>query len=109
MNRSRGLKSGWASGWASAGKAWCPVALLTVKQAAERLSLNPATVYALCASRKLPHARIGVGRGTIRIREEDLDAFLERATVRPGPPAAPSSPKAGPKPPPVTLKNLSLS
>lgn len=53
----------------------------TVKQAAERLHVSIATVYQLCAERKLAHHRIGVGRGTIRISEEDLTAFLESCKV----------------------------
>jgi excisionase family DNA binding protein len=73
------------------------LALLTVQQAAERLNVRPSTVYALCAGRKLPHARLGVGRGTIRIDEADLEDYLRSATVRPGEQAAPEPAACGEK------------
>ncbi len=57
------------------------MALLSVKQAAERLQVAPTTVYGLCAGKKIGHLRVGAGRGTIRIREEDLQAYMEMATV----------------------------
>ena len=76
--------------------------LLTVKQAAKRLNVCPATVYDLCAQRKLRHVRIGGrGRGTIRIDEGDLEDFVREATVRPDEPAAPQAP-------PTKLKHLNL-
>ena len=58
-----------------------PVALLTIKQAAKHLAVSLGTVYDLCAQRKLKHLRVGTGRGTIRIRDEDLDAYMNGATV----------------------------
>src|SRR4051794_2901927 len=75
------------------------VALLTIKQAAERLNVSEATVYDLCAKRKLPHVRIGTGRGTIRIDEQALEEFIKAATVPPAEPTAPPPPpKQGGKP-----------
>src|SRR5262249_58140834 len=69
--------------------------LLTIRQAAERLNVCPATVYDLCAQRKLRHVRIGgSGRGTIRIDEADLEAFVREATVQPDEPDAPRPPQA---------------
>ncbi len=49
-----------------------PRSNLTVKEYATLFGVSAATVYAMCASGKLPHVRLGVGRGTIRIplREE---------------------------------------
>jgi excisionase family DNA binding protein len=52
------------------------MALLTVKAAAARLGCSPALVYLLCAERKLAHVRLGTARGTIRVEEADLEAFL---------------------------------
>jgi excisionase family DNA binding protein len=79
------------------------MALLSVQQAAERLNVCPSTVYDLCARRKLRHVRIGgSGRGTIRIDEADLEAFIERAAVPPDEPAAPQAP-------PRNLKHLKLN
>lgn len=59
------------------------MSLLTIKQAAERLNLCQASVYELCAKRRLRHVRLGVGRGAIRIPEESLAAYLAGATVQP--------------------------
>ncbi len=50
--------------------------MLTVKQAAERLGVSPSTVYHLCAAKLLPHSRVGLGRGVIRIAEADLERYL---------------------------------
>ena len=70
-------------------------------QAAEQLQCSVALVYALCQSKRLPHFRVGAGRGKILIAPEDIDRFL--ATARVGskttpPPAAPT----------VKLKHLKL-
>lgn len=48
---------------------------LTVKQAAAYLNVSPKTIYAACDSGALRHLRIGEGRGTIRIKKKDLEAF----------------------------------
>lgn len=50
--------------------------MLTVQDVADRLNVSAACVYALVARNDLPHVRIGTGRGTIRILEEDLGAYL---------------------------------
>jgi excisionase family DNA binding protein len=47
--------------------------LLTVKEVAEKLKVSAATVYALCASGRLPHLRISTH--SIRIAESDLKAY----------------------------------
>jgi excisionase family DNA binding protein len=64
-------------------------ALLTVKQAAERLMCSRATVYQLCTAKLLTHSRVGLRRGVIRIAEEDIARYLsakhveeERQTLR---------------------------
>lgn len=68
--------------------------MLTPKQVAERLNVDVSTIYGLCGAadpaKRLPHVRIGLGRGTIRISEEALDRYLEsaaRATAAPPSPA----------------------
>jgi excisionase family DNA binding protein len=48
--------------------------LLTVKEAARRLKVSPATVYALCESGRLPHARVSTH--SIRISVIDLKAYV---------------------------------
>jgi excisionase family DNA binding protein len=49
--------------------------LLTVKEAAERLSVSPTLVYALCSKGLIRHERHGLGRGVIRISEEALEEY----------------------------------
>jgi excisionase family DNA binding protein len=57
--------------------------MLTVKQAANMLTVSPALVYALCACGQLAHERYGLGRGTIRIRESALAEYQARASAAP--------------------------
>lgn len=70
---------------------------LTVKQSATRLGVSKSLVYQLCAAGKLPHYRVGIGRGTIRIEEQDLD-IVKLVTV----PEFPVRQESG-------LKHLSLN
>lgn len=56
--------------------------LLTVKEAAERLRLSPASVYALCSARKLRHQRVGVGRGKILVPSDAVSEYLAKGTVK---------------------------
>lgn len=55
--------------------------LLTVQEAAVRLKVSKSSVYALIDSGQLACHRIGMRRGTIRVSEQDLDAFLEACHV----------------------------
>ena len=59
--------------------------MLTVADVAKRLRCSPSLVYSLCASGKLPHHRLGLGRGTIRVTEAQLAAFLEGTAITPAP------------------------
>ena len=61
--------------------------LLSVRQVAELLGVCPATVYALCDRRKLPHFRV---LNAIRIDPRAVKRFLAR-TRRRGLPARPKS------------------
>ena len=56
-----------------------PKAPMTVAQASVRYLIPERTVYDLCNSGKMAHARIGSGRGRIRIRPSDFDAYLRSA------------------------------
>jgi excisionase family DNA binding protein len=62
-----------------------------VRQAAEQLEVSPSLVYALCASGKLGHYRVGLGRGAIRITEDDVRAYRDakRVEARADRPAVP--------------------
>ena len=52
---------------------------MTVKQAAEQLEISASLVYLLIAEGKLRATRHGIGRGTIRISEEQLAEYKGRA------------------------------
>jgi len=69
---------------------------LTVKQAAERLGVSRALVYALVAAGKIRHERHGLGRGTIRISDEDLEVYRQASRVE------------HPCPTPVELKHITM-
>ena len=56
--------------------------LLTVKQVAERLVVSNAIIYRLIDSGKLAAHRIGMGRGTLRVTEEQLNQFLDENKVQ---------------------------
>lgn len=60
--------------------------MLTVAEVAARLGVSRTCVYSLVESGRLRHYRIGLGRGAIRVSEEDLTAFLDgcRATGNAG-------------------------
>ena len=63
---------------------------MNVREAAIRLGVSPALVYALCAARRLRHSRVGLGRGKIVISEEAIAEYLRGREVGPvprGPPA----------------------
>ena len=53
--------------------------LLSVRQVAKLLGVCPATVYALCEQRKLPHFRV---LNAIRMDPRDLKKFLAGARPR---------------------------
>jgi excisionase family DNA binding protein len=60
---------------------------MTVREVAEKLQVAKTTVYDLCAKGLLAHHRVGIGRGTIRIVESDLQAYLDSCRVEAtGPP-----------------------
>jgi excisionase family DNA binding protein len=59
---------------------------LTVKQAAARACVSKSLLYALLKSGRLAGVRIGCrGRGTWRVEESVLDAFLEDCKSEPPP------------------------
>ncbi len=58
--------------------------LYKVKEAADLLGVSVATIYLLCGQGRLAHVRVGVGgRGTIRIKADDLAAFIEANKAQP--------------------------
>lgn len=66
--------------------------LLRVKQVAEIMNVTVGAVYALVNAKAIPHTRVGLSQGAIRIDREDLDAYLRsrKVPVREG--AEPDSP-----------------
>ena len=57
--------------------------LITVKQAAEMLTISPSLVYALVSTGRIPAVRFGTGRGTIRLDESDVRSYLEATRLKP--------------------------
>jgi excisionase family DNA binding protein len=55
---------------------------MTVKEAARQLRLSAASVYALCAAKRLRHQRVGVGRGKILIPPDAITEYLAKGTVK---------------------------
>lgn len=53
---------------------------LTAKQVADRWRVSRSAVYALVAAGELPHLRVGLGRGTIRIAAADVERYERRQT-----------------------------
>lgn len=56
---------------------------MRVKEVAERLEVGVGTVYALVGAGRLKCVRVGLGRGTIRITEDQLAEFMAGATTGP--------------------------
>jgi excisionase family DNA binding protein len=50
---------------------------MTVKEAAERLEISISLVYGLIAAGHLRCTRHGLGRGTIRVSEQQLGEYLK--------------------------------
>lgn len=76
------------------------VVVLKIHEVAERLRISQACAYALVEAKELAHYRIGVGRGTIRVSEQQLSEYLERKKVEQG--------KATAQAPPVQLRHLAV-
>lgn len=58
---------------------------MTVRDVAKALEVAPSVVYSLCQAGLIGYQRIGIGRGTIRINQADLDAYVASARVEPQP------------------------
>lgn len=79
--------------------------LLTVKDAATRLNVAATTIYDLVQKGRLPHFRIGVDRGAIRIDQSDLDAYLNASRATPNISSIPQRKKRGA---PVGFQHLAI-
>ena len=55
----------------------------TVAEAAEFLGIPAPTVYDLVRSNRLPHYRMGVKGGAIRLDRKDLEAYLANSRQNP--------------------------
>ena len=60
-----------------------PSKLLSVKELALRLRISIATAYELVGSGAISSLRVGPRRGVIRIREEDVDTYLNGCRFSP--------------------------
>lgn len=56
--------------------------LLKVNEAAELLNVSRATMYRLLSERKIPIVKV---RGCTRIKEEDINLYVERSTAEANP------------------------
>ena len=56
---------------------------LSAVQAANLLNVSARTIYDLSAAGRLPQHRIGCGKGALRIKRADLEAFQQAAEVEP--------------------------
>lgn len=79
---------------------------LTVKQAAELLSVSIGTVYDLVHGDKIPHYRLGGSGGAIRFKRADLEAYLEKCYHPGHAPAQVKPSRRKPAPSPRILKHL---
>jgi hypothetical protein len=52
-----------------------------VKEAASRLMISPALLYALCAACRIRHERHGLGRGKILISESAIQEYRQGRTI----------------------------
>lgn len=52
--------------------------LLSKKQVMECLNIKPRLLGYLIKEKEIPAVRIGRGRGIIRVKESDLEAYIER-------------------------------
>lgn len=55
--------------------------MMKVNEVAERLQVSDSIVYGLVEAGKLIAHRIGLGRGAIRISEDDFQAYLDSCRV----------------------------
>ncbi len=74
--------------------------LLTVKDVAARLNVSLSLVYQIVEAGKLPVHRIGNGRGSIRFRPKDIEAYVGECRVEKQAPA--------PRQPRPRLKHIKL-
>jgi excisionase family DNA binding protein len=82
--------------------------MLTVKEAATRMGISSATVYALCTARQLRHSRVGLGRGKIVILEVAVAEYLRARESGPAQLEPPPVPPQHRKPQPLRLEHLRL-
>jgi excisionase family DNA binding protein len=66
---------------------------MKVREYAAAYGVSMQTVYAMCAANKLPHVRLGTGRGTIRIPEDAVMPGERNGEGQPETPAAPTKTK----------------
>ena len=57
--------------------------MVTVREAAARLEMSQSLVYGLLIAGRLKGSRHGLGRGTWRISEEQLQEYLRQSEPKP--------------------------
>jgi len=81
---------------------------LKARQFAETYSIAVTTVYAMCAGGRLPHIRLGTGRGTIRIPTDALDQVVAADVAIQDHPVAPAAQPKPAKPAKPALKHMKI-
>ncbi len=56
--------------------------MMTVSEVAKMLGISPQSVYSIIEAGKLAAHRFGAGRGTIRVSEDDLNAYIEASRIK---------------------------
>ena len=56
--------------------------MMTVAEVAKMLSISVQSVYSIIDAGKLTAHRFGAGRGTIRVSEGDLKAYIESCRIQ---------------------------
>ena len=64
------------------------MALLTIRDIAQWLTVKPSTLYGWVAQGKMPALRI---HGVLRFRREDIDAWLAKCQIEPPNPSRPAA------------------
>jgi len=52
--------------------------LLTVEEVAKELRFSNSQIYTMLRNKILPCIRVGVGRGSVRIKKKDFDAYIAK-------------------------------
>ncbi len=58
--------------------------LYTAQSTAKQLGIGLSTLYDLARQRKIPHRRVGLGRGRLMFTDQDIQEYLASCKVEAG-------------------------